>query len=285
VKFTRRLFYIVIAATLAALPALYSTAQQQVGVTSTTAGDPRGTPPAENERILKVGADIKANERVRTAANDRAHLVFDDGSALTVGVDSDLVIDRFVYDPATQTGDLTMTTTRGAFRFVGGAISKKKEVVIHTPSADIGIRGAIGTWAIGPDGSVTATFLYGEQMWLRNALGAQFATRYGSQIFVPQGGRPTPPFVLPPNSLQAYLKVFEHDQAAGNIVGPGDRAALDALLAGLNPQKLPYTNFDPALLTWLTYLQAVASQGIATTNANRPGPLKPNTRGTCFGNC
>ena len=79
---------------------------QTVGVASAASGEPRGTPPAQNERILRVGIDVFSNERVRTGANDRAHLVFNDGSALSVGVNSEITIDRFVYDPSTRQGDL-----------------------------------------------------------------------------------------------------------------------------------------------------------------------------------
>jgi hypothetical protein len=269
-----RLSLAVSAAALCALPAFFLAAQQQVGVTSTTAGEPRGTPPAQNERILRVGIDISANERVRTGANDRAHLVFLDGTSLTVGVDSDLVIDRYVYDPGTQKGDLAMTATRGAFRFVGGAISKKSEVVVKTPSAEIGVRGAIVLWTIAGNGSTTATNLYSEYMKAHNPLGTQTAIRFGSQIFIPFGGPPAPPFVLPPGSLQAYNKLFEQSQTTGNILSPADRAMIEALLAGLNQQHLPYAD-NPDLGFWLAYLEMLANQGISTTNANRRGPQPP----------
>src|SRR5580704_15082709 len=70
-----------------------SPAWARVGVTSGADGDPLGKPPNENERILRIGIDVQANELITTAANDRAHLVFIDGSSLT--------IDRFVFDPST----------------------------------------------------------------------------------------------------------------------------------------------------------------------------------------
>jgi hypothetical protein len=248
-----------------ALPA----AAQTVGVASATSGEPRGTPPAQNERILRVGIDVFANERVRTGPVDRAHLVFRDGSALSVGANSELTIDRFVYDPNTQNGDLAFTATRGAFRFVGGAISKKSEVKVTAPSANIGVRGGIATFAIGSDGSMTVTFLYGESVTVSNPAGTQKAIRYGSQIFVPFNGPPTPPIVLPPGSLQAYLALFEKAQGTGTIVGPGDQAQLDALVASLNTAVLPQPGTGPGLQTWLTYLQLLQTQAIATTNANR----------------
>jgi hypothetical protein len=254
-------------------------AAQTVGVASAVNGAPRGTPPAQNERILRVGIDVFSNERVRTGANDRAHLVFNDGSALSVGVDSELTIDRFVYDPTTREGNLDFSVTRGAFRFVGGAISKKSEVKVTAPSGNIGIRGGIATISIGTDGSATVTFLYGDSATVSNAAGTQKATRAGSQIFVPYGGAPFPPIVLPPGSLQAYLGLFEKQQGTGNAVSPGDQAQLDALVTALNTLVLPRTGTGPGLQTWLTYLQLLSMQAITTSNANhtsgQPGPVSP----------
>ena len=252
-------------------------AAQTIGVASATTGEPRGTPPAQNERILRVGIDVFANERVRTGANDRAHLVFNDGSALSVGVNSELTIDRFVYDPSTREGNLDFSVSRGAFRFVGGAISKKSEVKITAPAGNIGIRGGIATISIGNDGSATVTFLYGDSATVSNPAGTQKATRAGSQIFVPYGGAPFPPIVLPPGSLQAYLGLFEQQQGTGSAVSPGDQAQLDALVTALNTQVLPRTGTGPGLQTWLTYLQLLSTQAITTSNANhtsgQPAPV------------
>src|SRR6185503_2600093 len=75
----------------------------KVGVTSATDGDPLGKPPTEAERVLRVGVDVQANEVITTKANDRAHLMFLDGTSLTVGPDASLVIDKFVYDPNSKT--------------------------------------------------------------------------------------------------------------------------------------------------------------------------------------
>ena len=128
-----------------ALPASAATDRRHVGRRGQATRHAAG----KNERILRVGVDVSANERIVTRTNDRAHLVFLDGSALTIGPSSEMVIDRFVYDPNRQVGDLAMSATRGAFRFVGGAIIKKTEVVVRTPTASVGIRGSIMTIAIG----------------------------------------------------------------------------------------------------------------------------------------
>src|SRR5512144_1571668 len=135
----------------------------RVGVTSASDGDPLGKPPNENERILRIGIDVQANELVNTAATDRAHLVFLDGSSLTVGPNARVVIDRFVYDPASNSGDLAINASRGVFRLVGGRLSKQKPIVITTPSSTIGIRGGITIVSVTQTETV-ANFVYGNSM-------------------------------------------------------------------------------------------------------------------------
>jgi hypothetical protein len=74
----------------------------------------------EAERVLRIGIDVQANELVTTNENDRAHLVFHDGSSLTAN--ARLTIDRFVLDPSTKTGELAINASRGVLPLVGGKI-------------------------------------------------------------------------------------------------------------------------------------------------------------------
>src|SRR5260221_3063506 len=161
-------------------------AQSKVGVTSATDGDPLGKPPAENERILRIGIDVQANEVVTTHGNDRAHLVFLDGSSLTVGPNARLTVDKLVYDPNSKTGDLAITASQGVFRLVGGKISKTNAITINTPSGTIGIRGAIGIFGLTPPGT-NANFLFGQGMTVTGQGQTQNVTRAGSQVIVNNG--------------------------------------------------------------------------------------------------
>jgi hypothetical protein len=175
-------------------------AQAGVGVTSMIDGSPTGQRQSGSERILRVGRDIQQNERVVTKTDDRAHLVFLDGTSITLGPDSELVIDKFAYDPDKKSGDLELTVTRGTFRFVGGAISKQNEVLINTPSGVLGISGGIATATVTPAGMV-ANFLYGTSLRAFNPGGIQTATRAGSQITIPSGGVPSAATVIGPGAL------------------------------------------------------------------------------------
>ena len=138
-------------------------AAAKVGVTSATDGDPLGKPPQEAERVLRIGIDVQANELITTNANDRAHLVFLDGSSLTVGPNAQLTIDKFVFDPTTKTGELAINASKGVLRLVGGKISKNNAITITTPSSTIGIRGGITIMDVSAS-KTDSTFVFGKDM-------------------------------------------------------------------------------------------------------------------------
>ena len=69
-----------------------------------------------------------------------------DGSTFTVGPGSSLVIDKFVYNPASGKGALVASFSKGALRFVGGKLSKNDPgVKVKTPAGELTVRGGIFT--------------------------------------------------------------------------------------------------------------------------------------------
>jgi FecR protein len=186
-----------------------------VGVTSGADGDPLGKPPNENERILRIGIDVQANELVTTGANDRAHLVFLDGSSLTVGPEARLTIDRFVFDPSTQKGELAINATKGVFRLVGGKISKTNAIAITTPSSTIGIRGGITIFAV-TQNQTTADFIFGKSMTVTAGGKTETATRMGTQVITNAGGVPGALTLLKPGSVAAAMGNLEGAKSNNN---------------------------------------------------------------------
>lgn len=156
---------------------------------------------ANAARILSFGTDLQVNQPFATSSQDRAHVVFADGSSLAVGPSSVMVIEKYAYDAQRKTGEMTVNATQGAFRFVGGAISKSADVIIRTPSSTIGIRGGIAGLTIKENGATTADFLYGNAMHVTGQGATQTATRSGSQINVALGGAPTQPALLRPGQF------------------------------------------------------------------------------------
>jgi FecR protein len=199
-----------------------SPAWARVGVTSGADGDPLGKPPNENERILRIGIDVQANELITTAANDRAHLVFIDGSSLTVGPDARLTIDRFVFDPNTQKGELAINASKGVLRLVGGKISKTNAITITTPSSTIGIRGGIAIFSVNQVQTI-ADFVFGNSMKVTAGGQTQTATRAGSQVITDFGGVPGAVTLMKPGSVSALLSNLEG--AKSNSDNSADQSA------------------------------------------------------------
>jgi len=183
-------------------------AHAKVGVTSATDGDPLGKPPSANERVLRIGIDVQANELITTRANDRAHLMFLDGTSLTVGPNAQLTIDRFVYDPNSKTGDLAINASKGVFRLVGGRISKTNPITITTPSSTIGIRGGI-TLVDAEAVRTISTFVFGTNMTVSAAGRTETVTRAGSQVTTNLGALPGRPILVPPGALNGQLAQLE----------------------------------------------------------------------------
>ncbi|TBR30847.1 MAG: hypothetical protein EPO10_00745, partial [Reyranella sp.] len=216
-------------AAAASLPPLAANAK--VGVTSAADGDPRGKPPTEAERVLRVGVDVQANELITTQANDRAHLMFLDGTSLSVGPNAQLTIDKFVYDPATKTGDLAINASKGVFRLVGGKISKTNAITVTTPSSTIGIRGGISIFDADQQKTMSI-FVFGISMTVSAGGKVEIVTRPGFQVTTFFGGLPGLASAIPPGALGALFAQLEGSK--GGTQGGADQAAQSSGFSGAN---------------------------------------------------
>lgn len=114
---------------------------QAVGAAAAVKPSSTGTPPGGTTRTLEVGTDIVSRERIRTTGTGSLQVMFLDKSTMTIGPNSDLLIDEFVYSGNANTGTFSARLASGALRFVGGQISHNSGATVTTPVATIGIRG------------------------------------------------------------------------------------------------------------------------------------------------
>jgi FecR protein len=137
------------------------------GAVNTTSS---GTAPGVPTRVIEIGAQVVANEKIQTTASGSVQVLFIDKTTLNVGPNSTLVIDRFVYNPATTKGELALSLGKGVIRVVGGIATHSEGATIRTPVAAIGLRGGIaiishsgakGTQAILGFGRMSVTSLCG----------------------------------------------------------------------------------------------------------------------------
>jgi hypothetical protein len=137
------------------------------GAVNTTSS---GTPPGAPTRVIEIGTQMVENEKIQTTATGSVQVLFIDKTTLNVGPNSTLVIDRFVYNPATTKGELALSLSKGVMRVVGGVATHSEGATIRTPVAAIGLRGGIaiishsaanGTHAILGFGHMAVTSLCG----------------------------------------------------------------------------------------------------------------------------
>ena len=138
----------------------------QVGVVTSVRA---GVVSATNERVVYIGNAVAFGERFRTDSTGIIHILFMDQSSMTLGPNSELVIDQFSFQPKEQRGNIAVNLIKGSLRVVGGFISKltspkgTNSALIRTATATIGIRGGISVIDAQP-GQTQGTFLFGEHM-------------------------------------------------------------------------------------------------------------------------
>src|SRR5688500_3379287 len=68
-------------------------------------------------RTVTVGANIIHKERIRTDGRGSLQLMFNDRSTITIGPNSDMVIDEYVFDPNRGSGTMAVSLGKGVMRF------------------------------------------------------------------------------------------------------------------------------------------------------------------------
>lgn len=118
---------------------------EQVGIVAAAGGKVELTTPGQVGRIAQSGQPVFLGDKVSTDAQGHLQIMLLDETVFTIGPNSAITIDRFVYDPSTQKGEIHASMTKGVFRYVSGKIAVKnpKNVTVKLPAATIGFRGTI----------------------------------------------------------------------------------------------------------------------------------------------
>ncbi|MET4734404.1 hypothetical protein ABIE64_003140 [Thalassospira sp. MBR-102] len=96
--------------------------------------------------LVESGMPVYLGDRITTSAHSGMQILLLDETVFTIGPNSDLAIDEFVYDPVTGDGRIVADMARGVVRFVTGKIPLKNpsSMDVNLPVGSIGIRGTIG---------------------------------------------------------------------------------------------------------------------------------------------
>ena len=94
-------------------------------------------------RTLKAGDKIYLNETIYASENSGTQILLLDQSTFTIGSESEVVMDTFIYDPETSDGKIVASVKQGSLKVISGLISKKNpdSLTVEVPEGTLGSRG------------------------------------------------------------------------------------------------------------------------------------------------
>ena len=127
----------------------------QMGTVAALRGEVFIGTPDGRQIPLQTGTPIPLNAHLTTGPDSRVQLLLLDETVFTLGPNSDMVLDEFVYDPKSSAGKITASLAKGTFRFITGKIAHRDtdNVKLKIPVGDLGFRGTDVETEVSPDGS------------------------------------------------------------------------------------------------------------------------------------
>lgn len=111
-------------------------------------------------RTLQSGDRVHQDELIEVGLDASSELELDDETKLALGPGAQLMLDKFVYDPAKTKGSIVLDLVKGSFRFITG-VAEKPTYVIKTPAAAITVRGTVFDVYVEDDGQSWLLLLEG----------------------------------------------------------------------------------------------------------------------------
>ena len=94
----------------------------------------------QTTRELAIKDNVYSEEVIETDADAATRIVFLDGTEMSLGPSSRMLLDRYIYDPDTGNGEMAMRMVTGVFEFASGEIPSEN-YDLGTPFGNLAIRG------------------------------------------------------------------------------------------------------------------------------------------------
>ena len=110
-----------------------------VGIIGAAVGDIKNQ---KNEKLAN-GSKIFFGDTIISSSQSNAQILFLDQTVLTLGEETEITIDEFIYDPNNNDGSFVSTIKSGTVKFITGQISKKNpdNLEVKVPAGTLGARG------------------------------------------------------------------------------------------------------------------------------------------------
>lgn len=113
-----------------------------IGAVKSVSGDVRIARGGQ-EIKAESGASLQQQDVLKTGADGALGVTFRDNSTVSLGPNTELAVESFVFEPAEKKFGFASRMTRGTAMFVSGALAKMapESVSVSTPTSTIGVRG------------------------------------------------------------------------------------------------------------------------------------------------
>ena len=168
-------------------------------------------------RELKAGDKIYLNETIYAGVGAGTQILLLDQSTFTIGEDSEVVMDTFVFDPETNDGKIVASVKQGSLKVISGLISKKNpdSLTVEVPEGTLGSRGTefqtivskgkTDTLLIGPGKNNTLGMRPGAVL-VGNSLGSTLLDNPYSMTSMSKGKAPGQAKKITKNQLKKFNK-------------------------------------------------------------------------------
>ena len=113
------------------------------GRVKTVAGQAWLAGPGGARTALEVGTSVASGDSIETGADGSVGITFRDETRISIGPDSQVTIDEFLFAPEEDELSFAARVARGTMLYVSGAIARlaPERVTVATPEGTVGIRG------------------------------------------------------------------------------------------------------------------------------------------------
>ena len=118
---------------------------------------------SNNSKILKTGDKIYLGDTILSNENSAAQILLLDQSTFTIGSDSSVVMDTFIYNPKNNDGKIVAKVKKGSLKVISGLVSKKNpdNLSVEVPEGTLGSRGTEFQTIVNSKAKETRTLLIG----------------------------------------------------------------------------------------------------------------------------
>ena len=209
-----------------------------------------------NTRELKTGDKIYLNETIFSGTESGTQILLLDQSTFTIGSESEVVMDTFIYDPATNDGKIVASVKQGSLKVISGLISKKNpdSLTVEVPEGTLGSRGTefqtmvskeqTSTLLIGPGKNNTLGLRPGSVL-VGNSLGSTLLDNPYSISTMKKGKAPGQAKKITKNQLKKFKKKMKALKVAKLTEATKDEKQAirkqikkDLKAAGLNKEEI-----------------------------------------------